>query len=53
MNVKQAFAKEMEGRQYGPEETRDAFGWFKTGWEAAMASLVPELAAPALDEVRR
>lgn len=29
-----AFAKEMEGRQYGTEETRDAKAWFTAGYNA-------------------
>ena len=31
--VDAAFAKEMEGRQYGEEETRDAKAWFTAGYE--------------------
>lgn len=26
------FVYEMEGKQYGPEETLDAWLWFKVGW---------------------
>lgn len=30
-----AFYTSMEGRQYGTEETSDAFLWFEAGWQAA------------------
>jgi hypothetical protein len=30
-----AFCKEMLGRQYGVEETADAFLWFESGWKAS------------------
>jgi hypothetical protein len=30
-----AFVKAMKGRQYGIEETADAFLWFENGWKAA------------------
>lgn len=33
-----AFCAEMEGRQYGREEIRNAFSWFASGWEAAKVS---------------
>lgn len=29
-----AFAREMHGKQYGEQETRDAYDWFKAGWKA-------------------
>lgn len=32
----QAFLKAMRGKQYGEEETRDAFAWFSRGWRAAL-----------------
>lgn len=28
------FSKAMAGKQYGAEETRDAWAWFLTGWLA-------------------
>lgn len=33
-DVLAAFDKEMEGREYGYEETWDAFMWFRDGWLA-------------------
>jgi hypothetical protein len=32
-----AFVVEMDKRQYGEEETNDAWGWFVSGWQAARA----------------
>ena len=37
-----AFAKGMEGRAYGAEETRDARDWFAAGWKAIAAAPSPE-----------
>ena len=37
--AEQRFMKEMEGRQYGTEETRDAAAWFLAGWRAARSTL--------------
>ncbi len=34
--IKEAFKKAMKGKQYGEEETRDAYAWFKEGWKARM-----------------
>lgn len=33
-----AFAREMEGRQYGEEETRDAEAWFDVGYNLGVAN---------------
>lgn len=30
------FCKEMESRQYGGEETVEAFHWYLVGWQACM-----------------
>jgi hypothetical protein len=37
--AEKAFLKEMENRQYGEEETRDAWGWFIAGWVASAARI--------------
>lgn len=37
--AEQRFMKEMDGRQYGTEETRDAAAWFLAGWQAARSTL--------------
>lgn len=34
MTMEEEFEFAMQGKQYGPEETRDAKAWFEAGWEA-------------------
>jgi len=42
MTEDEAFAKAMEGRQYGEDETRDARAWFHAGWEARRSERIAD-----------
>lgn len=45
-----AFARAMEDKQYGREPLQNAWGWFRAGWDAAVAhdAKLDELARPVV-----
>lgn len=49
--VVDAFVAEMGTKQYGVEETWDAFGWFSAGFEAPRHTATP--IGPLLDDLNR
>jgi hypothetical protein len=51
-DVLAAFEKEMEGKQYGLEETWDAFCWFRDGWLAQHTALSETQAQESEDAAR-
>lgn len=42
VNCKAAFSKQMAGLLYGPEETLQAWCWFRSGWVALRLVIVGE-----------